>query len=103
MLHTNKVPVDKFIKRPVFYLYLDKTCKLDKKTILNSSPRFLNYVHKSDGCTKFFISSDIYSMRDKDYLVCVNKKSKTETDNLKELLENQMKIKIKSVNINDLG
>lgn len=102
MIHTNKVLLDKFIKRPVFYLLLGKESKIDKKVIINSSPKFMNFIHKKDGCVKFFSARDIYSMKDNDYLVCVNKKDKTEADNLKNLLQNQMNLKINSVNIIDV-
>lgn len=31
MIHTNKVLLNKYIKRPIFYLYLEKGSKIDKK------------------------------------------------------------------------
>ncbi|MGV8140948.1 MAG: hypothetical protein ACP5NW_00750 [Candidatus Woesearchaeota archaeon] len=101
MLHTNKVSLDKFIKRPIFYLYLDKGSKLDTDVILSSCPKFLNFINLKDGCVKFFIPSDIYAIKNNDYIVYVNKHSKDDVDNLKELLENQMNIKINACNIND--
>lgn len=101
MLHTNKVKLHNYIKRPIFHVYIGKDTDINKKTILNSIPRFLNYVHSKEGCVKFFTDSDVNTMKDGDYLVYLYSNHKKEVELLKSLWENQMNLKVRAIDIND--
>lgn len=103
MIHTNRVQLNKIFKRPIFYIYKEQDCKLGKNIIFSSSPKFMNFVHKQSGCVKFFTKKDITTIKNNDYIITINKKSKEDADTIKELLEKQMGINITSSNINDFS
>ncbi|MFA7690487.1 MAG: hypothetical protein WCY18_05285 [Methanofastidiosum sp.] len=101
-IHEKKIELHKFIKRPVFYLYPGRDNKIDKKSILNSIPKFINFVHKRDGCFKFYTPQDIQMIKDNDYLVSLDSKNKEDIITLKELIYGQMNKRIHSCSIEDL-
>ena len=101
-IHEKKIQLHRFIKRPVFYLYPGRDDKIDKKSILNSIPKFINFVHKKDGCFKFYTPQDIQTIKDNDYLVSFDSKNKEEITTLKNLIYGQMNKKIHSCSIENL-
>lgn len=102
-IHEKKIQLHKFIKRPVFYLYPGRDNKIDKKSIVNSIPKFINYVHKKDGCFKFYTPQDLQLIKDNDYLISIDSKNKEEIKTIQNLIYDQMNKKIHSCGIEDLG
>lgn len=101
MLHSNKVLLNDYIKRPIFHLYLGKNTDLDKKTVFHSVPKVMNYVHECNGCIKFFTPADVNSMKNGDHIICIDKNNKKEVEILKQLWENQLGIKITASDISN--
>lgn len=101
MLHTNKVLLHDYIKRPIFHIYIGKNARLDQKTIFNSIPKFLNYVHSKEGCIKFFTPSDVNTLKNGDYIVSLDKDLKKEVDILTGLWQTEMGFNVKSIDINN--
>jgi hypothetical protein len=94
MIHTNKVILTPIMQHPVFYIYTSPDTGMDHKTILFSSPKFLNYVHKKGGCVKFYTAQDIPFMKTGDYVAYVAEKHRAIIESVKTMIKSQYGVDI---------